>query len=249
MQESDATLPKGARRITRDEYVDLLTDSAMQEGDDMAEGFMVWCNKHVPVWRAAGRDEAWIRQRIESARATQSLHETLRQKGFSRAQRRAVFREMYQDMPAMYDLMMERERTEPHLSIIYGTPNDLMQRYTLRVMLYETEKANYERLCRWRDRTPEVESYTENESMRHIRDLSTVEELEFALALARYLGTLLEAPMRLTAAQIGRRMEQHGQLLRQRFIEKYGYPPEQSTTPRIAVTINGPIDPDADAEE
>lgn len=244
MADPDATLPPGARRITREEYVELLVDGAMQDGDEMAEGFMVWCDKHVPTWRAAGRDEAWIRLRIESAQSTYRLHEAIIEKGFTRPQRRAFLREMYRDMPRMYDLMMERERTDPHVSIIYGTPNDLLQRYTLRVMLYEVDKANYLRHCRWTGKEPG--EYQEDETQRHIRDYSTVEELECALSLAQYLGRLLDAPMRLTAEQIGRRMEQHGKMLRARFIAKYGYPPEKSTTPHIAVTINGPIDPYAE---
>jgi len=78
-----------------------------------------------------------------------------------------------------------------------------------------------------------------------IRDLSTVEELELALALSRYALHLCAASERLTTDQIASLMETHGKQLRAAFIAKHGYPPEDSTTPYVPVTIDGPQDHDA----
>jgi hypothetical protein len=141
-----------------------------------------------------------------------------------------------------YDLILERERDNPHISIIRGDTDDLMQRYTLRVMVFEADKANYERFCR-RAGLP-VEEFQENDSIRYIRDFSTVEELELALAMAQHLGRYLDTPEPTTSAEIGGSMQAYGRALRAVFIERHGYKPEESTTPRIPVTINGPVDPD-----
>jgi len=65
-----------------------------------------------------------------------------------------------------------------------------------------------------------------------VRDLSTVEELELALALSRYTLHLCAASERLTPDQIASLMETHGKQLRAAFIAKHGYPPEDSTRPR-----------------
>jgi len=40
-------------------------------------------------------------------------------------------------------------------------------------------------------------------------------------------------------------MEAHGKQLRATFIAKHGYRPEDSTTPYVPVTIDGPQDHDA----
>lgn len=238
----DNTLPPGAKRITREQYVEMLVESSMREADDLEEGFGAWSEKHAPTWHEMGHDEDWIRQRIESARATQNLHQTLKAKGYTREQRRQVLREMYTDTPELYDLMIARERLDPHISIIYGTTDDLVQRYTLRVMVYEADKTNYARFCRWAGIPEGV--FEETSSLRFIRDLSTVEELEMALNLAQYLGQCLDDPTPLTSDEISQMMEDHGGYLRQHFIAKYRYKPEESTTPHIPVTIDGPADPE-----
>ena len=82
------------------------------------------------------------------------------------------------------------------------------------------------------------------DSVRVVRDLSTVEELELALALSRYALHLLDAPESLTKDQLASLMEAHGKQLRATFIARYGYPPEDSTTPYVPVTIEGPQDHD-----
>lgn len=247
MSEPDEQIPGGGRRITRAEYVELLTDASMREADEMEEGFAAWCELNAPQWRKAGRDEMWIRYRIESAQSTRALHDVLKKKGYSRAKRRQAVREMYERLPELYDLMIERERTEPHVSIIRGTCDDLMQRYTLRVMLYEADRANRARFCRWKG-IPETE-YEEDPSMAFIRDRSTVEELAYQLQNTQFLGQCFDDPAHLTTEQIMERIDEFAAAARADFIARFGYKPEDSTTPRIVVTVNGPIDPDAEFEQ
>ncbi len=63
--------------------------------------------------------------------------------------------------------------------------------------------------------------------------------------MSRYALHLFDALEHLTKDQIASLMEAHGKQLRAAFIAKYGYPPEDSTTPYVPVTINGPQDHDA----
>src|SRR5260370_18256816 len=76
-------------------------------------------------------------------------------------------------------------------------------------------------------------------------ELSTVEELELMLAMSRYALQLFAAPENLTTDQLAPLMEAHGKQLRATFIAKHGYRPEDSTTPYVPVTIDGPQDHDA----
>jgi len=77
-----------------------------------------------------------------------------------------------------------------------------------------------------------------------VRDLSTVEELEQMLALSSYALHLFDTPEHLTKDQIAPLMEAHGKHLRETFIAKHGYRPEDSNTPYVPVTIDGPQDHD-----
>jgi len=54
-----------------------------------------------------------------------------------------------------------------------------------------------------------------------VRDLSTVEELELALALSRYALHLLDAPESLTKDQLASLMEAHGKHLRAALFVRY----------------------------
>ena len=145
-------------------------------------------------------------------------------------------------------LAVERERLHPSLLRCRGNTSDLRQRYTLRVLVYETDKLAYEKFCLWSDQpVPSSESifYEQPDSIRVVRDLSTVEELEMALAMSRYMLQLLGAPEKLTQDQIPLLMETYGKHLRTTFIAKHGYQPEDSATPYVPVTIDGPQDHDA----
>jgi hypothetical protein len=82
------------------------------------------------------------------------------------------------------------------------------------------------------------------DSLRVVRDLSTVEELEMALAMSRYTLQLLGVPERFTQDQICLLMETYGKHLRATFITRHGYQPEDSRTPYVPVTIDGPQDHD-----
>ena len=86
---------------------------------------------------------------------------------------------------------------------------------------------------------------SEPDAVRVVRDLSTVEELELALVMSRYALDLLDASVKLTKDQIALLMKEYGKQLRATFISKHGYRPEDSATPYVPVTIEGPQDHDA----
>jgi len=103
-----------------------------------------------------------------------------------------------------------------------------------------------EKFCLWNAMpvpSPGTCFYEQPDAVRVVRDLSTVEEL--ALAMSRYALDLLDVPEKLTKDQIALLVEAHGKQLRASFIAKYGYRPEDSTTPYVPVTIDGPQDHDA----
>ena len=91
---------------------------------------------------------------------------------------------------------------------------------------------------------PESVFFEQPETVRVVRDLSTVEELELALALSRYALHLFDAQGTLTKDQLAALMEAHGKELRATFLARHGYPPEDSATPYVPVTIEGPQDHD-----
>ncbi len=214
----------------------------------MESGFLSWCERHVPTWRKLGYDETWIRQRIETAQITRGLHRMLREQGLTMLEIREELRKAYAAHPELYDLARERVLIHPGLLRYRGNTGDLRQRYTLRVLLYDTDKLTYEKFCRWSGLpVPDPESvfFEQPESVRVVRDLSTVEELELALALSRYALHLLDAPESLTKDQLASLMEVQGKQLRATFLARHGYLPEDSTTPYVPVTIEGPQDHDA----
>jgi len=90
----------------------------------------------------------------------------------------------------------------------------------------------------------DVPFFEQPDSVRVVRDLSTVEELEMMLALSRYALHMFDALENLTNDQITSLMQVHGKHLRAIFLSKYGYRPEDSTTPYVPVTIDGPQDHD-----
>jgi len=240
--EADATL------LTREQYIEMLVESSCWEASEMESGFLSWCERHVPTWRKLGHDETWIRQRIETAQITRGLQRKLKEQGLTMLEIREELRKAYADHPELYDLARERERIHPGLLRYRGNTGDLRQRYTLRVLLYDTDKLTYDRFCRWGGLpVPDpVSIFLEQpDSVRVVRDLSTVEELELALALSRYALHLFDAPESLTKEQLASLMETHGKQLRTAFIARHGYPPEDSTTPYVPVTIEGPQDHDA----
>ena len=233
--------------MTREQYIEMLVDASCWEASELESGFLSWCERHVPTWRKLGHDEAWIRQRIDMAQRTRGLHRTLRQQGLTMLDIREELRKMYADAPELYDLAQARARRHPGLLRYRGNTGDLRQRYTLRVLLYETDKLAYEQFCRWSGLPvpgPESVFCEQPDQVRVVRDLSTVEELEMALALSRYSLHLFDALERLTPGQIASCMEAYGKELRATFIATHGYRPEDSTTPYVPVTIEGPQDHD-----
>jgi hypothetical protein len=240
--EEDATL------VTREQYTEMLIDASLREASEMESGFMSWCERDVPTWRTRGYDEMWIRQRIEMAQSTRGLHRTLKEQGLTMLEIREELRKMYVDDSELYDLARERERLHPGLLRYHGNTGDLRQRYTLRVMIYDIEKLTFEKFCRWSGLpapVPENVFFEQPDTVRVVRDLSTVEELEQMLALSRYALHLFDTPEHLTKDQIAPLMEAHGKHLRATFIARHGYRPEDSATPYVPVTIHGPQDHDA----
>ena len=239
--EDDASL------VTREQYLDMLIDASFRDASEMESGFMFWCQRHVPIWREQGYDETWIRQRIAMAQRTRGLHRTFKQQGLTMLGIREELRKMYADAPELYDLARARERLHPGLLRYRGNTSDLRQRYTLRVLLYETDKLVYEKFCRWSGLPmpgPERVFYEQPDTIRVVRDLSTVEELELMLAMSQYALHLFDAPEHLIKDQIPPLMEAHGKQLRATFIARHGYPPEDSAIPYVPVTIDGPQDHD-----
>ena len=240
--EEDAAL------VTREQYIEMLIDASFRDASEMESGFMSWCERHVPTWRQQGYDETWIRQRIEMAQITRGLHRTLKEQSLTMLEMRDELRKAYADHPELYDLARERERLHPGRLCYRGNTSDLRQRYTLRVMIYETDKLAYEMFCRWSGLpvpSPDMVFFEQPDAVRVVRDLSTVEELELMLAMSRYALQLFDASEHLTKDQITPLMEAHGKQLRATFIATHGYPPEDSTTPYVPVTIDGPQDHDA----
>ena len=126
-----------------------------------------------------GYDETWIRRRIETAQSTRVLHRKLKEQGFTMLEIRDELRKTYADHPELYELAIERERIQPGLLRYRGNMGDLRQRYTLRVMIYETEKLTFEKFCRWCGLSvPGSWSafFEQPDHIRVVRDLSIVEE-------------------------------------------------------------------------
>lgn len=234
--------------VTREHYIEMLIDASFQDASEMELGFMSWCQKHTPVWREQGHDELWIRLRIGSARTTRNLHRTLKQQGMTMLEIRDELRKAYADYPELYDLAVERERLHPGPLQYRGNTFDLRQRYTLRIMVFETDKLAHEKFCCWSGLpvpSSDNEFFEQPDSIRVVRDLSTVEELELALAMSRHTLQLFASPEKLINDYISPLMETYGKQLRATFIAKHGYPPENSATPYIPVTIDGPQDHNA----
>lgn len=233
----------GNALVSREQYVEMLIDASFEDAAEIERDFLSWCEKHVPTWREQGRDEPWIRRRINMAQTSRGLHRTLKERGMSMLEIREELRKTYAGGADLYELT---KQDHPDLLRYRGDAWDLRQRYTLRVLLYEAEKLAHEKYCRWKGLpapSPD-EVFQEQPASRVIRDLSTIEELEMMLESSRYLSQLLDAPKPLTADQITARMYAHGEQLRAIFIERHGYPPEESTTPYIPVTPDGPADHD-----
>lgn len=202
--EEDAAL------MTREQYVEMLIDASCWEASEMESGFLSWCQRHVPIWREQGSDEIWIRQRVAMALRTRALHRTLKHQGLTMQEIREELRKMYTDAPQLYDLARTRARLSPGLLLYRGNTGDLRQRYTLRVLLYETDKRAFEQYCRWRGLPvpgPESVFREQPDQVRVVRDLSTVEELELALALSRYALHLFDTSENPTPDQIASRMK------------------------------------------
>ncbi len=166
--------------VTREQYIEMLIDASFQDASAMEQGFASWCSRHVPIWRKKGYNETWIRQRIETAQSTRGLHRQLKEEGLTMLEIREELRLLYADRPELYDLARERERVQPGPLRYRGNTSDLRQRYTLRVLVYETDKLAYEKFCCWSGQpVPNAESifFEQPDSVRVVRDLRVLSEL------------------------------------------------------------------------
>ncbi len=241
-------MEEDAKVVTREQYLEMLIEASCWDASEMEAGFMSWCQRHAPTWRQQGYDETWIRQRIETAQLARGLYRKLKEQGRTILEIREELRKVYAAYPELYDLAREREGAQPGLLRYRGNTGDLRQRYTLRIMIYETDKLAFEKFCRWSGQpmpAPDSVFFEQPDQVRVVRDLSTVEELELMLALCRYALHLFDTPKKLTKDQLAGLMEAHGKQLRSAFILKHGYRPEDSSTPYVPVTIDGPQDHDA----
>jgi hypothetical protein len=241
-------MEEDANLMTHEQYVEMLIDASCRDVSEMETGFISWCERHVPIWRQQGYSETWIRQRIETAQNTRGLHRQLKEQGLTMLEIRDELRKLYADDPELYELALERAHLHPGLLRYRGNTGDLRQRYTLRVMIYETDKLAFEKYCRWSGLPvpgPERTFFEQPDTVRVVRDLSTVEGLELMLAMSRYALHLFDAPENLTGDRIAQLMEAYGKQLRATFIARHEYRPEDSTTPYVPVTIDGPQDHDA----
>jgi hypothetical protein len=239
--EDDAIL------VTREQYVEMLIDASFKDAAEIEFGLLSWCERHTRIWREQGYDELWIRQRIETAQASRGLHRNLKEQGLTMLEIREILRKAYAEYPELYDLARAREQIHPGPLLYRGNTSDLRQRYTLRVLVYETDKLAYGQFCRWNGLPvpdPESDFLEQPKDIRVVRDLSTVEELEMMLALSTYGFQLFDRPEKCPKDQIAPCMEAYGKQLRAAFIAKQRYKPEDSATPYIPVTIDGPQDHD-----
>ncbi|MBV9231239.1 MAG: hypothetical protein JOZ18_18150 [Chloroflexi bacterium] len=239
--KDDATL------MTREQYVELLIDGSFKDAAELEAGFMRWCERRVPTWREQGFDEMWVRQRVEVAQLARRLHRKFKEQGLGMLEIRDELRKAFAEHPELYDLAVEHERLHPGPLRYRGNTSDLRQRYTLRVLVYETDKLACVKFYPWSGQPapgPDSVFFEYPDKLRVVRDMSTVEELEMELSMSSYLLQLLVAPEKLTSEQIPLLMETYGKQLRATFIARYGYPPEDSMVPYVPVTVDGPQDHD-----
>jgi hypothetical protein len=177
VEERELSMEDDVNWVTREQYIEMLIDASFKDVAEIEVGFLSWCERHSATWREQGYDEMWIRQRIEMAQVSRGLHRTLKEQGLSMLEIRETLRKAYEESPELYDLAIARERVQPGLLRYRGNTSDLRQRYTLRVLIYETDTLAYEQFCRWSGLpipSSEKNFLEQPDTMRVVRDLSTV---------------------------------------------------------------------------
>jgi len=133
---------------------------------------------------------------------------------------------------------------------INGT-QDITKRHALRIRAYETARQDLIAYMRWAHEHGDdwngelARPFSEEWAVRHLRDLSTVEQLETDIWRDQYDISLLSIRPKLPEAEIDRRRMEYETTLRAMNMERYGYDPEQAPRATIPVTIDGPVDRDA----
>jgi len=84
-------------RKRSDEAIDELVDDAMKEAEEMDADFNGWINRHAPRWHELGRDESWIRNRVQVTQAVRNFNRMLIERGLREEQRRTLLRFAFTD--------------------------------------------------------------------------------------------------------------------------------------------------------
>jgi hypothetical protein len=168
----------------------------------------------------------------------------MREAGLTPGQQRKRIREAliasHEGGVDLYHLMLLRtgDQEPQH----YGVTDDLVQRYTLRVLLHDTEQRCQEAFHRWADLPPEP--FQEPDDIRVVRDLSGVEELQLQLALTNYKLQILQQAQSVTLEELIAAIDGWATQARTSFIARYGFSPEEASVPFTPVTTAGPVDHD-----
>lgn len=225
--------------MTQAQYVEVLIDGFLEETALLSKGFAAWSERHVPFWRKHGYGEEWIRERIALAQGSRRLAATFARKHFDQYQIRDALRETYADAHSLYQFALAR----PDQMQYRGNIGDLHLRHALRLAVYAADKQAHHAYLLCRNAPPQP--FREIDNLTHIRDCSTVEELEVMLDLCRHLDLLFSTRPVLSSQVITERAQAYGEQQRLTFFEQYGYYPEDSRTPYTPVTLAGPQDHDA----
>ncbi len=203
--------------MTGEQYVEMLIEASSWEASEMESGFLSWCQRHVPTWRRQGYGETWIRQRIETAQTARGLQRTLREQSLPMLEMREELRRRTQ---LIQNSMIWRENASPStlacftivgIQAISGNAIPCASCSTTQINL---PMRSFVAGVACRCRAPGSIFLEQPDTVRVVRDLSTVEELELALALSRYGLHLFDAPESLTKDQLASLMEAHGKKLR-----------------------------------
>jgi hypothetical protein len=86
-----------------DEEIDELVDDAMNEAAEMDADFNGWIMRRAPRWHELGRDETWIRNRVQVIQAVRNFNHMLIERGLPEEQRRTLLRFAFTDGPLPFE--------------------------------------------------------------------------------------------------------------------------------------------------
>ncbi len=74
------------------EDIERLVDDSLKEAAEMDADFNGWLGRHVPIWHKLGRDENWIRNRVQLVQSVRQLNHLMIEQGIPEEQRRMLLR-------------------------------------------------------------------------------------------------------------------------------------------------------------